>query len=664
MKKERISFLGLSAMAMLLASCGDDSSNTFISDPSDNSSVETIYDLGKCNDKREGEVVFVEKENANYKCVGSDWENIGKPESSSDEKKSSSSDKKGSSSSSKNDSSSSGKSSSSSKGDSSDKSSSSENKSSGNDSHDKSSSSKVSSSSSVPESSSSVQGADETVKTVAISKQVFNGVAEKGPYAAGSTLRLSELDEALDLTGTNFEWEVTGSQGDFTSPKITLSTQYAQLQVSGSYYNENFFKPSTGTLTLRGIVDLKDRESVNINVLTELEYERVMHLVNEEGKTFADAKALAEKEVLAAFSIAGDFDNSEDLTIFENGDGNAALLAVSVLMLAETDDAGLAKRIEKFADSFAETGEWNDDKTKATIEKWQVAATTDGTLDSIRKNIESWGYADVVPAFEKYVEVFGNDVVPASSGNLPSSSSSTEGRGSSSSSVTLATPCKTETEDNCEYGTLADSRDGQTYKTVKIGDQVWMAENLNYDDSVQTPSLKERSWCFDDVPEHCNVTGRLYTWAAAIDSAALANDFSGDIQGICPDGWHLPSSDEWSSLITVAGDKGNAVLALRSSNGWGYANGTDDFGFSMLPSGQKQGSDYFSESAYFWTSSESDEHAWDAYYVYTKDISAGLKTPAQHAISIHPAGYKANAFSIRCVKDAETPKKAPSHLYF
>lgn len=214
------------------------------------------------------------------------------------------------------------------------------------------------------------------------------------------------------------------------------------------------------------------------------------------------------------------------------------------------------------------------------------------------------------------------------------------------------------------YDSITDSRDGKVYRTVKIGDQEWMAENLSYGDSVQTPSLKERSWCFDDVPEHCNVTGRLYTWAAAIDSAALANDFSGDIQGICPDGWHLPSSDEWSSLITVAGDKGNAVLALRSSNGWGYANGTDDFGFSMLPSGQKQGRDYFSESAYFWTSSESDEHAWDAYYVYTKDISAGLKTPAQHAINIHPAGDKANAFSIRCVKDAETPKKAPSHLYF
>ena len=267
-------------------------------------------------------------------------------------------------------------------------------------------------------------------------------------------------------------------------------------------------------------------------------------------------------------------------------------------------------------------------------------------------------------------------IQPESSSSIVAISSSSIGIVSSSSVVPFSSssnplyewswdvPKEARMNPDIAYDSITDSRDGKVYKTVKIGDQVWMAENLNYDDSVQTPSLKERSWCFDDVPEHCNVTGRLYTWAAAIDSAALANDFSGDIQGICPDGWHLPSSDEWSSLITVAGDKGNAVLALRSSNGWGYANGTDDFGFSMLPSGQKQGSDYFSESAYFWTSSESDEHAWDAYYVYTKDISAGLKTPAQHAISIHPAGYKANAFSIRCVKDAETPKKAPSHLYF
>ena len=128
-------------------------------------------------------------------------------------------------------------------------------------------------------------------------------------------------------------------------------------------------------------------------------------------------KKQAEKEVLAAFGIKGDFDNFEDLTIFEGGDGNAALLAVSVMMQAETDEAGLAKRIDKFADSFAETGKWKDDETKAAIESWRIDAAADGTLDSIRKNVESLGYADVVPAFEKFVEAFqsSSSVTPRSS---------------------------------------------------------------------------------------------------------------------------------------------------------------------------------------------------------------------------------------------------------
>ncbi len=114
-----------------------------------------------------------------------------------------------------------------------------------------------------------------------------------------------------------------------------------------------------------------------------------MYLVTEKGKTFADAKDQAEKEVLAAFGIAGDFENSEDLTIYESGDGNAALLAVSVLMHAETDVAGLGKRVEKFADSFAETGKWKDSDTKKAISEWAVEATANGKLDSIRKNVEA-----------------------------------------------------------------------------------------------------------------------------------------------------------------------------------------------------------------------------------------------------------------------------------
>lgn len=219
---------------------------------------------------------------------------------------------------------------------------------------------------------------------------------------------------------------------------------------------------------------------------------------------------------------------------------------------------------------------------------------------------------------------------------------------------------------NIAYGSITDVRDGKVYKTVTIGDQVWMAENLNYADSVQTASLLERSWCFDDVPEHCGVTGRLYTWAAAIDSVALANDAENPmdcgymktcdlvepVQGICPDGWHLPSRDEWLSLITAVGGNPSAVLALRSSSGWGFANGSDAAGFSMLPGGQKPSDNYFTACAYFWTSSTSPEAKnWYAYYVYTFDFPKTLKLPAEHSINVHEAGDKAYGFSVRCVKD-------------
>jgi uncharacterized protein (TIGR02145 family) len=128
---------------------------------------------------------------------------------------------------------------------------------------------------------------------------------------------------------------------------------------------------------------------------------------------------------------------------------------------------------------------------------------------------------------------------------------------------------------------MTDSRDNKVYKTVKIGSQVWMAENLNYDDSSAPPSLKGNSWCVWNESANCDVVGRLYTRAAANGS-------------ICPPGWHLPSNEEWFTLFTfVAGGEFDYFLetfdVLKSQTGWGSAddgvdnNGTDAFGFTALP---------------------------------------------------------------------------------
>ena len=148
------------------------------------------------------------------------------------------------------------------------------------------------------------------------------------------------------------------------------------------------------------------------------------------------------------------------------------------------------------------------------------------------------------------------------------------------------------------YGEMTDSRDGQIYKTVVIGTRKWMAENLNFE--------TENSSCFNDSLESCGMYGRLYTWSAAMDTAG---DFSTDaigcgqpkdnpwtvsceassdggfIRGVCPEGWHLSSSEEWRALI-LAGDNPFATgTALKSMKGWndGVGNGTDEFGFSAIP---------------------------------------------------------------------------------
>ncbi len=444
------------------------------------------------------------------------------------------------------------------------------------------------------------------------------GLAQKGPFVKGSKVTVQGIDcKTLELTDEIFEGKIASDKGDFAFDDVTLSSTCALFEVSGIYRNEITGNTTSESVTLFALTDLKDREHVNVNMLTDLECKRVLYLVPEKGKKFADAKKQAEKEVLAAFGIAGDFDNSEDLTIYESGDGNAALLAVSVLMQAGTDVPGLEKRMDGFKDSFAETGKWSDDKTKAAIEEWQVAATADGTLDSIRKNIEDWGYADVVPAFEKYIEVFGDTVILSGDSSEESSSGSRQ-----SSSSTPVEDLSSSSSEPAE-GSFTDSRDGQTYKTVKIGDQVWMAENLNFE--------TDSSFCYNDSAEYCAKYGRLYVWTAAMDA--------------CPSGWHLPDTAEWRMLLAAVGGDSIAGTKLKSTSGWNSdGNGTDDFGFTVLPAGGWGSKNFVGEAAVFWTSE---------WYEGYDDYAYGIRL---YTDTIVRKGYsnKYIGSSVRCLK-GESP---------
>lgn len=165
-----------------------------------------------------------------------------------------------------------------------------------------------------------------------------------------------------------------------------------------------------------------------------------------------------------------------------------------------------------------------------------------------------------------------------------------------SADVAQQEPCKTREEDNCEYGTLKDSRDNYEYKTVVIGNQTWMAENLRLD-------YPEGAGCIKDDKDSCAKYGYGYTWAAAMDylgkysddAVGCGNDSyctrERDVRGICPEGWHLPDLAEFQTLFYATNELHSGYSNLKAPDVWQNDSRTvesafrDEFGFSLMPGG-------------------------------------------------------------------------------
>ena len=207
---------------------------------------------------------------------------------------------------------------------------------------------------------------------------------------------------------------------------------------------------------------------------------------------------------------------------------------------------------------------------------------------------------------------------------------------------------KVDPEDVIE-GTFKDTRDSQEYKTVTIGTQTWMAENLNY--------KVADSYCYNDDSSNCSKYGRLYTWAAAMDSSG-SWDKNGKgcgygkicaptypVMGVCPGGWHLPSKGEWEALrVAVCGHSSECLgSALKSKKDWKNDDGGDDtHGLALLPAGAKtiNGKYYYlGTEAFFWLSTEENSTYATNVYASTRWEGGGGSTEKNYAISV------------RCVKD-------------
>jgi len=279
-----------------------------------------------------------------------------------------------------------------------------------------------------------------------IKKAKITGVFQKGPFIAGTTATLNELDNALNPTGRQYQTLITDDNGSFELRNVELVSPYAHLIASGFYRNEVTGNKSAAPIALQTVVDLRDRDNVNVNILTHLEYYRVLDLVDG-GMTVKAAKKQAQKEIFAVFGIDSDsFKDSEDMTIFGTSEADAALLAVSILLLGDLSEADFSQRLMNFAQSLRTGGGWSNEVEKGKIADWafesnlknthcyygtwdedsktggcwpmptddmctsgslvtncSVGGNSNSPVTKVRNNILAWGLSSDVPAYEKYV---------------------------------------------------------------------------------------------------------------------------------------------------------------------------------------------------------------------------------------------------------------------
>lgn len=216
--------------------------------------------------------------------------------------------------------------------------------------------------------------------------------------------------------------------------------------------------------------------------------------------------------------------------------------------------------------------------------------------------------------------------VPTSSSEEVSSSSAKSSSSSESSYSSIA-PLSSYNPPAGNYGEL--EYKGQKYRTATIGNQEWMAENMN--------AVVDGSSCYRDSSKYCDMYGRLYSWDAAMK--------------VCPEGWRLPDTTDWTILFEFVGGKATAATHLKATTSWtknGDGNGDDAFGFSAFAAG---GSDTGSDVKYagkgidaaFWTSEV--KNSYDAWGV-------GMYWADSHP-KIEVYTLASNRRSVRCMKDAK-----------
>lgn len=313
-----------------------------------------------------------------------------------------------------------------------------------------------------------------------------------------------------------------------------------------------------------------------------------------------------------------------------------------------------------------------------------VSSSSENSSSSYDDDEESSSSEDldiiVVPSSSSYI--FDIDEESSSSEEIEESSSSEEEEESSSSEeeneessssaqpassstgyelTSKVKPCRNADIDTCQYGILEDTRDGKTYKTIVIGEQTWMAQNLNYD-----LDDNRRQCCYRNQDDLCSRFGKLYTWAGAMDydknrcqDAAYCTLASH--QGICPDGWRVPVVEDWDTLwMNVGYNSENlaidsnykykvirALITDTSYITWDRSGKGDYFGFSATEHGYRE-----SNQGSFWSLYTTPSAYWTSDQVGATSSKAYIASMYSSSVDFEQYS-KTGQFAVRCIKNRE-----------
>lgn len=368
-------------------------------------------------------------------------------------------------------------------------------------------------------------GGEEIVTPVVVVKPRVGGFVQFGPYLTDGTITASELKSDLTPGARIFSNKITNNSGAYGFNDPVNEFAYAEFSAEGNFYNAITGANSDGKLKLYALTDRSKTGAVNVNMMTHLERDRVKFLVGK-GLTFTNAKTQASREVLNVFFIVAT-QIAETLDIAVKDDQNARLLAFTLIIQSGRTTSEINSLLTNISDDIKEDGILNNDALRFSLQTTAQSLKT----DIIRKNLTAYyrqlNITPAIPHFESYAYEF--------SGQGPS------------------------------RATVRDINN-RSYRTALIGSQWWMVDNLkiakfpngediangnliNGDDNLVLFFTRDAQGGNPGNTDDLLNYGYFYSKAAILNGKAPSAVVPSGVQGVCPNGWHVPSTAEFDILL-------------------------------------------------------------------------------------------------------------------